>query len=115
MLLLTKCLYINLTMNNPFLCRFHTNKSMPSFKLTCTSFETGLLCHSVNFFLTRALLKETLSGFVRSTSSTVACFFLTMLNKFWFWNFRAWVPNHLSTQNLNRLPLFSLNFPRFRN
>ena len=90
------------------------NKSMPSFKLTCTSFETRLR-HSINLFPTSALLKETLSGFVLSTSATVACFFLTVFNKFGYWNFRAWVPNHLSSQNLNLLPLFSLNFPRFRN
>jgi len=110
--LLTMCLYIELTVKIPFLFKFQRNRSLPSFKLTCTSRATRLY-HSVNLSPTRDLRKETLSGFELSTSATVACFFRTMLNKFGYCTFSLWASNHLSFQNLVWLPLIGLNRPRF--
>ena len=53
-------------------------------------------------------------GVELSTSTTVACFFRTILNKFRYWIFKALEPNHLSSQNLIWVPLSSLNFPRLK-
>jgi hypothetical protein len=61
-----------------------------------------------------ALLKDTLRGMEWSTSAAVACFFCTILNKFGYWIFKGWEPNHLSSQNLIWVPLSSLNFPRLK-
>ena len=68
-----------------------------------------------NLSPTKVLLKETLSGFELSPFATVACFLCTILNKLGNWSFNFWLPNHLSFQNLIRIPLSSLNLPRFRN
>ena len=90
--LLTRCLYIELTVNAPLLCRFHVKQSIPSFRLICTRLAIRQY-HSVNLSPTKALLKETLSGFELSTSATVACFLRTILNKLGNWSFSFWLPN----------------------
>jgi len=88
--LLTRCLYIELTVNAPLLCRFYIKISIPSFRLICTRLATRLY-HSVNWSPTKTLLKETLSGFELSISTTVACFLRTMLNKLGNWSFSFWL------------------------
>jgi hypothetical protein len=59
--LMTRCLYIKLTVNAPLLCIFHINKSIPSFRLICTRLATRVY-HLVKLSSTKALLKEILSG-----------------------------------------------------
>ena len=78
--LLTMCLHNELTVNAPLVYRFHINKSIPSFRLISNRLATRLY-HSVNLSPTKALLKETLSGFKLSTSAIVAYFLRTIFNK----------------------------------
>ena len=71
-------LYMDRTMNIPFLLSFHLNPSFPFVRFTGTTFDTKSY-QEVRFSLTKHLLNDTLSGIVYRTFAIVSSFLFTNL------------------------------------
>ena len=107
-------LYMDRTENSSFCCRDHTKLSLWSYSWISITPATSW-CDESKLLATRDLRKETFSGIELRTELTKADFFLTMLYRVGYWFFKGSLPSQVSSQNLIRDPLPSLNLPHLRN